>query len=74
MSLPEKRSLTFHEVKAQAQVRLSNAGYGLREETNGDGNCFIYAILNQMKYVYIYQFICLLDVSFLHFIIFSPIC
>ena len=59
MSLSEKRSLTFHEVKAQAQVRLSNSGFGLREETNGDGNCFIYAILNQMKYVYIYQFICL---------------
>ena len=57
MSLSEKRPLTFHEVKVQTQVRLQKAGFGLREETDGDGNCFIYAIMNQMKYVYIYMYL-----------------
>ena len=39
-----------------------DAKLDLKEETPGDGNCWIHAILNQMKYVYIY-----ISVNFLHY-------
>ena len=56
----EKRHLTYDEVIELTPVRLENAGFCLKEETPGDGNCWIHAILNQMKYVYV-------SVNFLHF-------
>ena len=53
----EKRHLTYDEVIELTPVRLENAGFCLKEETPGDGNCWIHAILNQMKYVYVYLLI-----------------
>ena len=53
----EKRHLTYDEVIELTPVRLEKAGFCLKEETPGDGNCWIHAILNQMKYVYVYLLI-----------------
>ena len=53
MSQLEKRRLTYDEVIELTPTRLEKAGLYLREKTTGDGNCWIYGIMNQMKYVYL---------------------
>ena len=54
MSQLEKRCLTYDEVIELTPARLEKAGFCLKEKTIGDGNCWIYAILNQIKYVYLF--------------------
>ena len=63
MSQLEMRYLTYSEVIELTPARLANAGFRRSKKTNGDGNCFIYAILDLMKYVYTWKSI----FKFLHF-------
>ena len=48
-----KRDLSYVEQKAEAPKRLKSVGFQLRQETPGDGNCFIHAVLDQMRFVII---------------------
>ena len=53
----KKKELTYSDVKRFTPVRLEKAGYGISKDPVGNGNCFISATLDQMKYVF--KFICL---------------
>ena len=41
--------MNLEEVKKLAPARLKKFGYCLSTETVGDGNCFINAIMDQMR-------------------------
>ena len=43
----------YAEQKAEAPKRLKSVGFKLRQETPEDGNCFIHAVLDQMRFVII---------------------
>ena len=43
----------YVEQKAEAPKRLKSVGFKLRQETPEDGNCFIHAVLDQMRFVII---------------------
>ena len=56
MSQLEKRRLSYDEVIKMTPTRLERASFHLRDKTIGNGNCYIYALLDQMTYV---LYICL---------------
>ena len=47
--LAEKRQMSLEEVKELAPARLKKSGFCLSTETVGNGNCFINAIIDQMR-------------------------
>ena len=49
--LVQRRQMTLQDVKELAPARLKKSGFQLSTETVGDGNCFINAILDQMRWV-----------------------
>ena len=50
LNLNQKRK-DYADQKAEAPKRLKSVGFKLREETPEDGNCFIHAVLDQMRLV-----------------------